>query len=98
MTLARPFCAELVGTAMLLAIVVGSGLMGARLAGGNDAIALLGNTLATGAGLVRSRREGRSIIYSADYERMRDLLGFLVADCCGGRPELCGSLGELRCS
>lgn len=44
--------AEGLGTAMLLAIVVGSGIMGERLAGGNDAIALLGNTLATGAGLV----------------------------------------------
>ena len=41
------------------------------------------------AGLIRSRRDGRSIIYSADYERMRDLLGFLVEDCCGGRPEIC---------
>jgi glycerol uptake facilitator-like aquaporin len=37
---------------MLLAVVVGSGIMGQRLAGGNDAIALLGNTIATGAGLV----------------------------------------------
>jgi glycerol uptake facilitator-like aquaporin len=37
---------------MLLAIVVGSGIMGQRLAGGNDALALLGNTIATGAGLV----------------------------------------------
>jgi glycerol uptake facilitator-like aquaporin len=37
---------------MLLAVVVGSGIMGQRLAGGNDAIALLGNTMATGAGLV----------------------------------------------
>ena len=44
------------------------------------------------AGLVRSRRDGRSIIYSADYRRMSDLLGFLVADCCAGRPEICGSL------
>ena len=42
--------AEALGTALLLAIVIGSGIMGARLAGGNDAIALLGNTLATGAG------------------------------------------------
>lgn len=41
------------------------------------------------AGLVRSRREGRSIIYSANYDRMRDLLGFLVEDCCAGRPEIC---------
>jgi glycerol uptake facilitator-like aquaporin len=40
------------GTALLLAIVIGSGIMGERLAGGNVAIALLGNTLATGAGLV----------------------------------------------
>lgn len=64
-------------------------------------IGALPNTLSTHltilghAGLVRSRREGRSIIYSADYDRMRDLLGFLVADCCAGRPEICGSLGEL---
>ena len=43
--------AELLGTALLLAIVVGSGIMGERLAGGNDALALLGNTIATGAGL-----------------------------------------------
>ncbi|MEM8770151.1 MAG: MIP/aquaporin family protein [Pseudomonadota bacterium] len=44
--------AEALGTALLLAIVVGSGIMGEALAGGNDAIALLGNTIATGAGLV----------------------------------------------
>jgi hypothetical protein len=44
--------AEALGTALLLAIVVGSGIMGERLAGGNPAVALLGNTLATGAGLV----------------------------------------------
>ncbi len=44
--------AEAVGTAMLLAIVVGSGIMGETLANGNVAIALLGNTIATGAGLV----------------------------------------------
>jgi glycerol uptake facilitator-like aquaporin len=43
---------ELIGTALLLAAVVGSGIMGERLAGGNVAIALLANTLATGAALV----------------------------------------------
>lgn len=48
----RRATAELVGTALLLAVVVGSGIMGERLAAGNDAIALLGNTIATGAGLV----------------------------------------------
>ena len=52
MTLSRPLTAELLGTALLLAIVIGSGIMGERLAGGNVAIALLGNTIATGAGLV----------------------------------------------
>ena len=50
--LARRLAAEAVGTALLLAVAVGSGIMGERLADGNDAIALLGNTLATGAGLV----------------------------------------------
>ena len=49
---ARRLVAEALGTALLLAIVIGSGIMGESLAGGNTAIALLGNTLATGAGLV----------------------------------------------
>ncbi len=48
----RKLFAEGLGTALLLAIVIGSGIMGETLAGGNTAIALLGNTLATGAGLV----------------------------------------------
>ncbi len=52
MTLARRVAAEGIGTALLLAAVVGSGIMGDRLSGGNVAIALLANTLATGAALV----------------------------------------------
>ena len=48
----RRATAELVGTALLLAIVVGSGIMGERLAGGNAGLALLANALATGGGLV----------------------------------------------
>src|ERR1700680_1018383 len=51
-SLGRRVAAETVGTALLLAAVVGSGIMGERLAGGNVAIALLANTLATGAMLV----------------------------------------------
>jgi len=51
-TLARRVVAEAVGTALLLAAVVGSGIMGERLAAGNVAIALLANTMATGAALV----------------------------------------------
>lgn len=50
--LLRRVAAEATGTMMLLATVVGSGTMGERLAGGNIAIALLANTVATGAGLV----------------------------------------------
>lgn len=48
----RKLVAEALGTALLLATVVGSGIMAAKLAGGNTAIALLGNTIPTGAMLV----------------------------------------------
>ena len=47
----KPALSEALGTALLLAVIVGSGIMGERLAGGNDAIALLANSLATGCGL-----------------------------------------------
>ncbi len=47
------------------------------------------------AGLIHARREGRSVIYAADYAAMRSLLGFLVEDCCGGAPEICAPLAEL---
>ena len=52
-------------------------------------------TVLSHAGLIRSRRQGRSIIYTAEYDRMRDLLGFLVEDCCGGSPEICSPLAEV---
>lgn len=51
MTLSRRLAAEAIGTAFLLAVIVGSGIMGERLAGGNAAIALLANSIATGCGL-----------------------------------------------
>jgi ArsR family transcriptional regulator, arsenate/arsenite/antimonite-responsive transcriptional repressor len=41
------------------------------------------------AGLVTSRRDSRSIIYSADYKAMNDLLGYLTENCCRGSAELC---------
>lgn len=46
-------------------------------------------SLLSSAGLIVSRREGRSIIYAARYEGMQDLLSYLVDDCCEGRPEIC---------
>ncbi len=51
-SMSRRLAAEALGTALLLAVVIGSGIMGDRLAGGNIAIALMGNTIATGAALV----------------------------------------------
>ncbi len=41
------------------------------------------------AGLVASRRESRSIIYSANFNAINDLIAYLTENCCGGRPELC---------
>ena len=41
------------------------------------------------AGLLRSRREARSIIYSADFAGLSGLIRFLMEDCCGGNPEIC---------
>ena len=52
MNLSRKVVSEFLGTAGLLAVVVGSGIMGERLSPGNDAISLLANSIATGAGLV----------------------------------------------
>ena len=52
----------------------------------------------TRAGLIRSRRESRSVIYAADYGRVGDLIGFLMQDCCQGRPEVCGPLLQVGCA
>jgi DNA-binding transcriptional ArsR family regulator len=59
---------------------------------------LLPNTLSASlnilshAGLIASRRDGRSIIYTANYDAMRELLAFLMEDCCSGAPEICAPL------
>ncbi len=60
-----------------------------------EALAIPHNTMSThlatlvNAGLAVSRRESRSIIYSIDFDGTRELLSFLVEDCCQGRPEAC---------
>ena len=46
------------------------------------------------AGLTKARREGRSIIYAVDFERMGALLLFLTKDCCGGRAEICAPVAD----
>jgi DNA-binding transcriptional ArsR family regulator len=51
------------------------------------------------AGLIASRREARSVIYRADYDGLRELIGFLMKDCCAGRPEICAPvLADPCCS
>lgn len=65
------------------------------------ATGILPNTLSASlnilshAGLIESRREGRSIIYSAGYGVMTNLLGFLMEDCCGGNPQICAPLNDI---
>lgn len=47
------------------------------------------------AGLIASRRDGRSIIYAVAFAAMGDLLVYLTEDCCQGRAEVCGPLAEV---
>lgn len=74
------------------------GMAAGEIARATDSLA---NTLSTnlsilaGAGLVASRRDGRSIIYTAAYDQMRELLAFLMEDCCGGKPEICAPLAAV---
>ncbi|MGJ0506519.1 MAG: ArsR/SmtB family transcription factor [Methylocystis sp.] len=46
------------------------------------------------SGLVSAERRGRSILYRANLARLRELMQFLVKDCCGGRPEVCAPFSE----
>ena len=52
-------------------------------------------TVLVNAGLISSRRDGRSIIYNADYDRMSGLLGFLMEDCCNGDAAICAPLAKI---
>src|SRR5471032_406465 len=54
--------------------------------------------LLSNAGLIRARREGRSIIYAVDFEQMSALLLFLTEDCCDGRAEICAPLAAVATS
>jgi ArsR family transcriptional regulator, arsenate/arsenite/antimonite-responsive transcriptional repressor len=82
----------------LLVQAGGEGLAAGELARRLD---MLPNTLSANlsilatAGLVTSQRDGRSIIYRAQYDAMRDLLAYLVEDCCGGSPEICAPLATI---
>ena len=73
-----------------------AGEIGARLGQASPTMSFHLNQLRF-AGLVTSRRESRSIIYSANFKAMTDLLGYLTENCCGGRPELCSATVAATC-
>ncbi len=79
----------------LLVAIGPSGLSAGAIA---DELDVLPNTLSTHlgnlsrAGLVVPTRVGRTILYAADYEGMRELMAFLLRDWCGGKPEICAPL------
>ena len=82
-------------------LLVRAGPEGIRAGDIASAVGAPGSTLSANlnilshAGLVEGRREGRAIIYTARYNRMRDVLTFLLDDCCNGRPEICRPLMEI---
>ncbi len=96
-SLARRVVSESLATALLVAIVIGSGIMGERLSAGNTAVALLANTLATGAGLVMliltfgpiSGAHMNPVVTVADASqgntRWRDVPYYVVGQILGGR-------------
>ncbi len=73
-----------------------AGEIGSRLAQPSPTMSFHLNQLRY-AGLVTSRRESRSIIYSANFKAMNDLLAYLTENCCGGRPELCAPAPAPAC-
>jgi len=98
--LARRLLAEGIGTALLVATVVGSGIMAERLAGGNQAIALLGNTIPTGAILVviitifgpisgAHFNPAVTLVFAAREGVWRDVIPYIAIQCAGG---ICGTV------
>jgi ArsR family transcriptional regulator, arsenate/arsenite/antimonite-responsive transcriptional repressor len=80
------------GTFRLLVKAGPAGLAAGEIA---ESLGIVQNTMSSHlkildrAGLVEARREGRSIRYHASHTGIRDLLAFLMEDCCAGAPELC---------
>src|SRR5208283_4948879 len=93
--LSRRLLAEALGTAILVTTVVGSGIMAERLAGGNLAIALLGNTIPTGAILVviitilgpisgAHFNPAVTLVFAAREAAWRDVIPYILVQCIGG--------------
>jgi len=100
-SLSRRLFAEALGTAILVATVVGSGIMAERLAGGNQAIALLGNTIATGAILVvlitilapisgaHFNPAVTFVFFIQGGHPQREVIPYMITQCLGG---ICGTM------
>jgi len=98
--LGRRLLAEGLGTAILVTTVVGSGIMAERLAGGNQALALLGNTIPTGAILVviitilgpvsgAHFNPAVTLVFAARENAWRDAIPYILVQCAGG---ICGTV------
>jgi ArsR family transcriptional regulator len=82
----------------VLRLLISAGPTGLAAGEIGDQLGVRQNTMSTNlailgrAGLIKSQREGRSIRYFADLIGVRDLLNFLMEDCCNGHPEICKGL------
>jgi len=74
-----------------------AGLLGEKLGAGSSKMSFHLSHLEQ-AGLVRSHRDGRQIIYSVEIAALSALIAFLLRDCCGGRAEFCGPLFAVAAS
>ena len=89
------------GRLAIFRLLVRAGPQGVRAGKIADAVGAPGSTLSANlnilshAGLVERRRDGRAIIYTARYDRMRDVLAFLLDDCCNGDPAICAPLMDI---
>lgn len=86
----------------LLVKAGGEGMLAGEI---GEALGVRQNTMSTNlsiltqAGLIRNKRQGRSIRYFANMDGVRGLLAFLMEDCCGGQPELCQPIiDEIACA
>jgi DNA-binding transcriptional ArsR family regulator len=92
------------GRLEIFRLLVGAGAEGLNAGEISSALDLRPNTLSahltmlSSAELIRSQREGRNIRYFAEMSAMRELLGYLLQDCCGGNPDIVKpALDSIRC-
>jgi DNA-binding transcriptional ArsR family regulator len=89
------------GRLAIFRLLVRAGPQGVRAGDIAEAVGAHASTLSANltvlahAGLVEGRKDGRSIYYAARYDRMRDLMAFMLDDCCNGAPEICAPLMDI---